>query len=65
VNLSEEIIRVLVTHAEHLNETEMAAVERSRSSARGAAAMDRPYGFDDRRPPRRDDRPDSGPMGKD
>jgi small subunit ribosomal protein S6 len=27
VNLSEEILRVLVTHADHLNESEMAAVE--------------------------------------
>jgi small subunit ribosomal protein S6 len=27
VNLSEDILRVLVTHADHLNETEMAAVE--------------------------------------
>ena len=62
VNLSEEILRVLVTHADHLNETEMDAVEPQPIQPREERApWDRP-GFnstDDRRP-RRDDREPAG-----
>ncbi|HEY7090038.1 MAG TPA: 30S ribosomal protein S6 [Tepidisphaeraceae bacterium] len=64
VNLSEEILRVLVTHADHLNETEMAAVEPQPIQPREERQpWDRPPmgGYDDRgdrRPPRRDDRPE-------
>ncbi len=57
VNLSEDIIRVLVTHADHLNETEMAAVEPQPIQPREERApWDRPgFNLDDRRGPRRDD----------
>lgn len=73
VNLSEDVLRVLVTHAEHLNETEMNAVEPQPIQPREERApWDRPYGDDrrgggddrrgggdDRRPPRRDDKPEA------
>jgi small subunit ribosomal protein S6 len=68
VNLSEEVLRVLVTHADHLNETEMAAVEPQPIQPREERApWDRPYGFDEpRRPFRRDEgRPEAAPAGKD
>jgi small subunit ribosomal protein S6 len=55
VNLSEEILRVLVTTADHLNEKEMAAVEPQPIQPREERApWDRP---DFNRPQRRDDRP--------
>jgi small subunit ribosomal protein S6 len=74
VNLSEEIIRVLVTHADHLNESEMNAVEPQPIQPREERApWDRPYGEDrgdrgDRgergpRGPRRDDRAERSPAG--
>jgi len=63
VNLSEDIVRVLVTHADHLNETEMNAVEPQPIQPREERApWDRPYtddfggGGGGRRPFRRDDR---------
>ena len=69
VNLSEDILRVLVTHADHLNETEMAAVEPQPIQPREERApWDRPgFNTDDRRGPRRDDRPpvDAFGAGKD
>jgi small subunit ribosomal protein S6 len=64
VNLSEEVLRVLVTHAEHLNETEMAAVEPQPIQPREERqSWDRPPmgGYDDRpdrRGPRRDEKPE-------
>jgi small subunit ribosomal protein S6 len=67
VNLSEDILRVLVTHADHLNETEMNAVEPQPIQPREERQpWDRPYG-DDRRPSfRRDDRSnESAPAGRD
>jgi small subunit ribosomal protein S6 len=59
VNLSEQILRVLVTKADHLNETEMAAVEPQPIQPREERnPWDRPQ-FDDRGPrPERSDRPD-------
>ncbi len=58
VNLSDDILRVLVTKADHLNETEMAAVEPQPIQPREERnSWDRPY-TEDR--PRRDDR---GPRG--
>jgi small subunit ribosomal protein S6 len=70
VNLSEEVIRVLVTHADHLNESEMNAVEPQPIQPREERApWDRPYQDDG--PPRRgggggrrDDREPAG-AGKD
>ena|SRR5450432_3025303 len=61
VNLSEEVIRVLVTHADHLNESEMNAVEPQPIQPREERApWDRPgFNTDDRRP-RRDDREPAG-----
>lgn len=54
VNLSDDILRVLVTKADHLNETEMAAVEPQPIQPREERnPWDRPY-TEDR--PRRDDR---------
>ena len=54
VNLSEDILRVLVTDASHLNEKEMAAVEPQPIQPREERApWDKP---DFNRPPRRDDR---------
>jgi small subunit ribosomal protein S6 len=56
VNLSEDVIRVLVTHADHLNESEMNAVEPQPIQPREERApWDRPS-FNDDRGPRRDDR---------
>jgi small subunit ribosomal protein S6 len=70
VNLSEEVLRVLVTHADHLNETEMAAVEPQPIQPREERQpWDRPYGFSEdmgsRPPRRRDDRAESASAGKD
>ena len=42
VNLSEEIVRVLVTDAEHLNKDEMEAVEPQPISPREERSWDRP-----------------------
>ena len=70
VNLSEEVLRVLVSHADHLNETEMAAVEPQPIQPREERApWDRPsYGYEEsgpsRGPRRRDDRPEAAPAGK-
>jgi small subunit ribosomal protein S6 len=66
VNLSEEVIRVLVTHADHLNESEMNAVEPQPIQPREERApWDRPgFNTDDRRP-RRDDRPEPAGAGRD
>lgn len=54
VNLSEDVIRVLVTDAAHLNETEMNAVEPQPIIPREERSWDRPpmgmSGGDDRRP---------------
>src|SRR4051812_9655673 len=71
VNLSEDVLRVLVTHADHLNETEMNAVEPQPIQPREERApWDRPSFNDDRggrrddRGPRRDDRDrDRAPAG--
>ncbi|MGH7177801.1 MAG: 30S ribosomal protein S6 [Tepidisphaeraceae bacterium] len=59
VNLSEEILRVLVTDASHLNKDEMAKVEPQPILPREERnPWDRPgFNNDDRRPFRRDDRP--------
>ncbi len=55
VNLSDDILRVLITRADHLDETEMAAVEPQPIQPREERnPWDRPYGEDR---PRRDDRP--------
>ncbi len=61
VNLSEEVLRVMITDAAHLNEAEMNAVEPQPIQPREERnPWDRP-GFNndggDRRGPRRDDRP--------
>ena len=54
VHLSEDILRVLITKADHLNEAEMAAVEPQPIQPREERnPWDRPYGEDR---PRRDDR---------
>jgi small subunit ribosomal protein S6 len=63
VNLSEDILRVLVTHADHLNESEMAAVEPQPIQPREERqSWDRPPmgGYDDRgdRRPRREEKPE-------
>jgi small subunit ribosomal protein S6 len=63
VNLSEDVIRVLVTDAEHLNKEEMEAVEPQPIQPREERSWDRPpMGFDDGGPrrPRQDrgDRPE-------
>src|SRR5207244_45303 len=61
VNLSEEILRVLITSADHLSEKEMAAVEPQPIQPREERApWDRP---DFNRPMRRDDRGDRGDRG--
>jgi small subunit ribosomal protein S6 len=63
VNLSEEVIRVLVTHADHLNESEMSAVEPQPIQPREERpSWDRPYTDEgpSRRPGRRDDREPAG-----
>jgi small subunit ribosomal protein S6 len=60
VRLSEDILRVLVTDADHLNKAEMEAVEPQPIQPREERpSWDRPS-FNDR-PPRRDDRGDRGP----
>jgi len=64
VNLSEDILRVLVSHADHLNATEMAAVEPKPIQPREEQQpWDRPMGGyedrPDRRFPRRDDKPEA------
>src|SRR4051794_4811170 len=68
VNLSEDVLRVMVTDAEHMNKDEMSAVEPQPIVPReDRAPWDRP-GFNDdgRRGPRRDDRRDDrGPRGGD
>jgi ribosomal protein S6 len=66
VNLSEEVLRVLVTHAEHLNESEMNAVEPQPIQPREERQpWDRPYGEDrDSRRPRRDDKPEAAPAAR-
>src|SRR5438552_18970807 len=57
VNLSEDILRVMVTDAEHLNKDEMAAVEPQPIVPKeDRAPWDRPGFNDDGRRPRRDDR---------
>ncbi|MCS7032624.1 MAG: 30S ribosomal protein S6 [Phycisphaerae bacterium] len=53
VNLSEEILRVLITRADHLNEREMAAVEPQPIQPREERAWDRGIGLLDDRPARR------------
>jgi small subunit ribosomal protein S6 len=61
VNLGDTILRVLITHAEHLNVDEMNAVEPQPIQPREERnPWDRP-GFNNDRPPRRDDRDDRGP----
>lgn len=78
VNLSEEIVRVLVTHADHLNESEMNAVEPQPIQPREERQpWDRPYGEEGgfgggggggpRRSFRRDDKPEAAgaPSAKD
>jgi small subunit ribosomal protein S6 len=75
VNLSEDILRVLVTHADHLNETEMAAVEPQPIIPREERQpWDRPFSFNEDGPlPRRpmrprssDDKPEApAPMARD
>ena len=69
MKLSEEVLRVLVTSADHLNETEMAAVEPQPIQPREERApWDRPsFNYDEgsRGPRRRDDRPEAAPAGKD
>jgi small subunit ribosomal protein S6 len=67
VHLSEDIIRVLVTKADHLNETEMAAVEPQPIQPREERSWDRGFGsfgggFDDR--PARKPRAEAEPAGK-
>jgi small subunit ribosomal protein S6 len=52
VRLSEEVLRVLVTKADHLNQKEMEAVE-----PQPIIREERPSWERDDRPPRRDDRP--------
>ena len=59
VKLNDEILRVMVTHADHLNEQEMNAVEPQPIVREERPSWER--GFDDRGP-RRDDR---GPRGDD
>jgi small subunit ribosomal protein S6 len=58
VNLSEDILRVMVTDADHLNKDEMAAVEPQPIVPKEERApWDRPGFNDDGRRPRREDRP--------
>ena len=60
VNLSEDVLRVLVTDAEHLNQEEMNAVEPQPIQPREERSWDRPpMSFDDSGPRRpRGDRPE-------
>ena len=44
VKLSEDVLRVLITRADHLNETEMAAVEPQPIVREERPSYDRPYG---------------------
>jgi small subunit ribosomal protein S6 len=60
VNLSEAILRVLITDAEHLNQKEMEAVEPQPIIPREERSWDRPPMGDDSRRPRGGDRPDRG-----
>ena len=55
VNLSENVLRVLITDADHMNQKEMEAVEPQPIIREERPSWDRPQ-FDDRGP-RRDDRP--------
>jgi small subunit ribosomal protein S6 len=67
VNLSEDIVRVLVTDAEHLNETEMSAVEPQPIQPREERSWDRPpmgMGDDGPRRPRGGDRGDRSERGE-
>jgi small subunit ribosomal protein S6 len=58
VNLSEQVLRVLVTKGDHLNTEEMAAIEPQPIQIREERnPWDRPGFNDDGRGPRRDDRP--------
>ena len=60
VNLSENMLRVLVTHADHLNQEEMNAVEPQPIIKEERPSWERPeggMGGGERRPFRRDDRP--------
>jgi small subunit ribosomal protein S6 len=65
VNLSEDILRVLVTRADHLNENEMAAVEPQPQQPREERMPDRErMGFSEERrerPPRRESRKEEIP----
>ena len=69
VNLSEEIVRVLVTDAEHLNKDEMDKVEPQPIQPREERSWDRPamsFGGDDsRRGSGRPERSEAAPAGKD
>lgn len=57
VNLNEDVLRILITRADHLNKEEMAAVEPQPIQPREERnPWDRP-GFNDTERPRRDDRP--------
>ena len=60
VNLSEQVLRVLVTRAEHLNTEEMAAIEPQPIQPREERPAFGAGGFDDRGP-RRDDRAPRSP----
>jgi small subunit ribosomal protein S6 len=72
VNLSEEVVRVLVTDAEHLNQDEMNAVEPQPIQPREERSWDRPprgmgedFGGGGRRPRERSDRSEPAGAGKD
>ena len=70
VNLSEQILRVMLTRADHLNQKEMEAVEPQPIIREERPSWDRPMGDDrfrrdDRGPrqPRRDEAPAAEPAG--
>jgi small subunit ribosomal protein S6 len=66
VNLSEEVLRVIVTRADHLNKDEMAAVEPQPIQPKEERpSWDRPWENASDRPPRRDDRSDRAPRRRD
>jgi small subunit ribosomal protein S6 len=66
VNLSEEILRVLVTHADHLNADEMAAVEPQPIQPREERpSWERPSWEEPSRGPRRRDEREPAGAGKD
>jgi small subunit ribosomal protein S6 len=71
VNLSEDILRVLINHADHLNEEEMAAVEPQPIQPREERQpWDRPsFNYNDDGPPRRharrEEKPEAAGAGKD